>query len=380
MKFETKAIHANLAPDPMTGSMVPPLYMTTTYAIEDISDITSGFDYTRVSNPTRGLLEQHMAALENGKYGVSFASGLSAIDAIFRLCSSGDHVICSNDVYGGVVRLFNEVLSRFGITVTFVDTTLISAIEQAIRPNTKVIWVETPSNPLVKITDLEAACKLAKSANIRIGVDATFATPYLLRPLAFGADIVMQSVSKYISGHNQLIGGIVSTNDEALYTQLKFIQKSVGAVSSPFDCWQTLLGIKTLPQRMDAHSANAMAIARFLEAHPKVARVHYPGLPSHPHHELAKRQMKAFGGMLAFELTGSTAAKTLVNSVQLCTFARSLGAVQTMLTHPETMTHQNVSKEVRLSRGLTDGLVRISTGIEAAEDIIADLEQALDKV
>lgn len=380
MKFETKAIHAGIVPDPTTGSIVPPIYQTATYVLEGVG-MNKGFDYTRSSNPTRAVLEANLAALEGGKYGVSYASGMSAVDAVFRLCSSGDHIVASDDVYGGVTRLFNQILTRFGMEFTYVDTSDVANIEAAIRPNTKMIWIETPTNPLLKVTDMEAACKLAKAHNIKIGVDSTFATPYLLRPLDYGADVVVQSVTKYISGHNQIIGGMALTNDKELFEGLKFIQKSLGAVSSPFDCWLTLLGIKTLPQRMDVHCANAMAIAEYLEAHPKIANVRYPGLKSHPQHDIAKRQMKAFGGMMSFELKGGIeAGRTLMNSVKLCALAESLGAVETMVTHPATMTHAGVPREDRIARGLSDGLVRLSVGIEALEDIMADLAQALEQV
>ena len=380
MFFDTKAVHAGITPDPATGSIVPPIYQTATYILEEVGK-DKGFDYTRSSNPTRATLENSLAALEGGKYGISFSSGMASVDAILKLLSSGDHVVSSNDVYGGVFRLFNEVLSRYGLSFTFVNTSEPSAVEEAIRPNTKLIWLETPTNPLLQITDIDLISKIAKAHDILLGVDSTFATPYLLRPLEWEVDIVMHSTTKYLSGHNQIIGGILITNSEELNGKLKFLQKTIGAVSSPFDCWLTLLGLKTLSLRMARHSSNGMEVAQFLVDHPKVERVIYPGLQSHPQHEIAKRQMKAFSGMISFDLKGGfDAGKTLMNSVQLCALAESLGAVESMITHPASMTHADVPEDIRVARGLTNGLVRISVGIEDVRDIMADLEQALDKV
>ena len=380
MKFATKVVRAGISPDPTTGAIVPPIYQTSTYVLEEVGK-NKGYDYTRASNPTRAILEDNLAALDSGKYGVSYASGLSAVDAVLRTLSSGDHVVSSDDVYGGVSRLFNRILSRFNLTFTYVDSSNADNVKSAIKPNTKLIWVETPTNPLLKVTDMEAIVAIGKAHNIPVAVDPTFATPALLRPLEFGVDLVVQSTTKYLSGHNQIIGGAVITNDPDYYEQLKFFQKSVGAVSSPFDCWLTLLGVKTLSVRMERHSESGMTVAKFLEEHPKVDRVSYPGLPSHPQHEVAKRQMSAYSGMITFELEGGLeSGRTLMNSVELCSLAESLGAVETMITHPATMTHAEVPKEERDARGLTDGLVRISVGLEDVDDIIADLEQALDRV
>ena len=380
MKFTTKAVRAAISPDPATGSIVPPIYQTATFTLEAIGK-DKGFDYTRSSNPTRAVLEENLAALENGRYGVSFASGMSAVDAVLRLCSPGDHVICSDDVYGGVSRLFNRILNRYGLAFTYVDSSDPDNVAQAIQANTKLIWVETPTNPLLKVTDLEATSAIAQAHDILLGVDSTFATPYLLRPLEWGADIVLHSTTKYLSGHNQIIGGAVVTDRQDLYEQLKFIQKSVGAVSSPFDCWLTLLGVKTLSLRMERHSQNGMQVACYLEDHPQVARVIYPGLPSHPQHAIARRQMDDFSGMISFELKGDIQSGIdLMNHVRLCSLAESLGAVETMITHPASMTHVEVPREERLARGLSDGLVRLSVGIEDADDIIADLAQALEAV
>ena len=380
MKFSTKAVHAGISPDPSTGAIIPPIYQTATYTLTEVGQ-TKGFDYTRGSNPTRAVLEDNIAALEGGKYAVSFASGMAAVDAITRLFSPGDHIISSDDVYGGVVRLFDQVLTRYGMEFTYVDTSDPENVADAIQPNTKMIWAETPTNPLLKVTDLAAVAEIAKENNLLFGVDNTFATPYLLRPLQWDIDFVLHSTTKYLSGHNQIIGGMVVTNREDLYEKLRFVQKTTGAASSPFDCWLTLLGVKTLPLRMDKHSANGMAVAQYLENHPKVTRVNYPGLESHPNHHVAKAQMSAFSGMMSFELSGGLeAGTTLMNSVRLCALAESLGAVETMVTHPASMTHASVPREDRIARGLTDGLVRLSVGIEDIEDILADLEQALAKV
>ena len=379
MKFDTKVVRAAIKPDPTTGAIVPPLYQTATYVLPEVGrDL--GFDYTRSANPTRQLLEENLAAIEGGKYGICFSSGMSAVDSCMKLLKSGDHVICSDDVYGGVSRHFDNILVRYGLEFTYVNTSEPEKVKAAIKSNTKLLWVETPTNPLLKLTDLEAMAKIAKENDLIYGVDSTFATPVFLRPLEFGADIVMHSTTKYISGHNQLIGGIVITNREDIYEEMKYVQKTIGAVPSPFDCWLTLLGVKTLHLRMAKHAENGQIVAEFLEAHPKVAQVTYPGLPSHPQHEIAKEQMSGFSGMISFELTGGLqGGKTVMNSVKLCSLAESLGSVETMITHPATMTHADVPVEERHARGLTDGMVRISVGIEDPEDIVADLEQALAK-
>jgi len=380
MKFDTKVVQSGMTPDPTTGAIVPPIYQTATYVLEEVGK-DKGFDYTRSSNPTRQVMEEILADLDGGKFGVAFASGMSAVDSCMKLLKTGDHVICSDDVYGGVSRHFNQILVNYDLHFTYVDSSDPANIENAIQANTKLIWVETPTNPLLKITDLEAVGKIAKKHNILFGVDSTFATPVFLRPLEFGADLVMHSTTKYLSGHNQLIGGVVITNREDLFDSLKFVQKTIGAVPGPFDCWLTILGIKTLDLRMKKHDSNAQTVAEFLEAHPKVSSVTYPGLSSHPSHEIAKKQMSGFSGMISFELNGGIpAGKTVMNSVKLAKLAESLGAVETMITHPATMTHSDVPKEEREARGLTDGLVRISVGIENPDDIIADLKQALNQV
>ena len=379
MKFDTKVVRAGITPDPTTGSIVPPIYATATYVLEEVGR-DKGFDYTRSSNPTRQVMEDNLAAIEGAKYGVAFSSGMAAVDTCMKLLKSGDHVVCSDDVYGGVSRHFNKVLTNYGLSFTYVDTSQPETVRQAIRPETKMLWIETPTNPLLKITDLAAMSEIAKENGLYFGVDSTFATPVFLRPLEFGADIVMHSLTKYISGHNQIIGGFLATNRDDIHETFKFIQKTIGAVPSPFDCWLTLAGVKTLSLRMARHAENALKVAQFLEGHPKVSRVIYPGLPSHPQHDIAKAQMSGFSGMISFELVnGIEAGRTVMNSVELCGLAESLGSVETMITHPATMTHAEVPDDERRARGLSDGLVRLSVGIEDVEDIIDDLTQALEK-
>ena len=378
MKFDTKVIRSGIEPDPTTGAIVPPIYQTATYVLDEVGKM-KGFDYTRSANPTRQVLENSLAALEGGKYGTCFISGMAAVDSVLKMLSSGDHVVCSDDVYGGVSRLFNDLLVNYGLEFTYVNSSNSQEVEDAIKNNTKLIWIETPTNPLLKVTDLDAVGKIAKKHNIMYGVDATFSTPALLRPLEFGADIVMHSTTKYLSGHNQIIGGAIITSDDHINERMEFMQKTIGAVPSPFDCWLTLSGIKTLSIRMERHCKNAAVVAEFLENHPKVKSVSYPGLKSHPGYEVAKEQMDGFSGMISMELEGGISAGTsLMNSVKLCSLAESLGSVETMITHPASMTHVDVPREDRMARGLTDGLVRLSVGIEDKDDIIADLDQALN--
>jgi cystathionine gamma-lyase len=378
MKFDTRCVRGGIQPDPTTGAIIPPIYQSATFVLPEIGR-NLGFDYTRSSNPTRQVLEAQLASIEGLAHCVAFASGMSAVDAVLRLFASGDHVVCSDDVYGGVSRLFNRILVNFGLSFTYVDSSDPAAVEAAIRPPTKMVWIETPTNPLLKVTDVAAVAEIAHRHGLLFGVDSTFATPYHLRPGEFGADIVMHSTTKYLSGHNLIIGGAVLTGDPALHERLKFVQKAVGAVPSPFDCWLTMEGLKTLSLRMARHSASAMRVATYLEGHPKVARVTYPGLASHPMHAVAAAQMTGgYSGMISFELEGGIPAGIkLMNSVRLCALAESLGAVETMITHPATMTHVEVPKAERDARGLTDGLVRLSVGIEDVEDILADLDQAL---
>ena len=378
MKLDTKIVRASSKPDKTTGSVVPPIYQTATYVLEEVGK-DKGFDYTRAANPSRQLLEEHLAAIEGAKYGVCFSSGMSAVDSVLKLLKSGDHVVCSDDVYGGVSRHFNQVLVHYNLEFTYVNSSNPDEVKNAIKSNTKLLWIETPTNPLLKITDLNEMNKIAKDNNILFGVDATFSTPVFLRPLEFGADLVMHSTTKYLSGHNQIIGGSIHTSNKEIFNKMKFIQKTIGAVPSPFDCFLTMLGLRTLHLRMQRHNENAIAVAKFLESHSKVSRVAFPGLESDPGHKIAKEQMSGFSGMISFELNGGIpAGKHLMNNVELCFLAESLGAVETMITHPATMTHAEVPSEERYARGLTDGLVRLSVGIEDKEDIISDLSQALD--
>ena len=380
MKFDTKIVRAEIKPDSTTGSIVPPIYQTATYVLPEVGK-DKGFDYTRSANPTRQILEEYLAIIEGGKYGVCFSSGMATVDSCLKILNPGDHIICSDDVYGGVSRHFNRILTRYGLHFTYVDSTNSLNVKEAIRPETKMLWIETPTNPLLKVTDLHAINKIAKENQLYFCVDSTFSTPVFLRPLEFGADMVIHSTTKYISGHNQVIGGAVITDKIDLFDEMKFVQKTIGAVPSPFDCWLTLLGSKTLHLRMQKHAENAQIIAEFLKSHSKVLDITFPGLTSHPQHETAKDQMDGFSGMICFELKGGIeAGRKLMNNVRLCALAESLGAVETMITHPATMTHVDVPVEERNARGLTDGLVRLSIGIEDPIDILNDLELALDKV
>jgi len=377
MEFDTTTVRGRGKPDPTTGAIIPPIYQTATYVLEEVGR-DKGFDYTRSANPTRQTMEEHLAALEGGRFGVAFASGMAAVDTCMKLLGSGDHIVCSDDVYGGTSRHFNKLMGNYGVHFTYVDTEDAANVEAAIRPETKMLWIETPTNPLLKITDLAAVGEIAKAHNLLYVVDSTFATPVFLKPLEYGVDVVLHSTTKYLSGHNQLIGGVLITNREDLFESFKFIQKTVGAVPGPFDCWLTILGLKTLHLRMARHWENAEKVAAYLEGHAEVAEVIYPGLPSHPGHRIAVEQMSGYSGMISFELKGGLeAGEKMMNSVELCMLAESLGSVETMITHPATMTHAEVPREERLARGFPDGLVRLSVGIEDANDIIADLEQAL---
>ena len=380
MKFDTKIVRAEIKPDSTTGSIVPPIYQTATYVLPEVG-IDKGFDYTRSANPTRQILEEYLAIIEGGKFGICFSSGMSAVDSCLKVLNPGDHIICSDDVYGGVSRHFNRILTKYGLLFTYVDSTESINVKNAVRPNTKMLWIETPTNPLLKITDLHAIGEIAKENQLLFCVDSTFSTPVFLRPLEFGADMVVHSTTKYISGHNQIIGGAIITNSMELYDEMKFIQKTIGAVPSPFDCWLTLMGAKTLHLRMEKHAKNAQIIAEFLESHPKVLNITFPGLISHPQHEIAKDQMNGYSGMIGIELKGGIeAGRKLMNNVRLCALAESLGAVETMITHPATMTHVDVPSDERNARGLTDGLVRLSIGIEDPRDILNDLSIALNEI
>jgi cystathionine beta-lyase/cystathionine gamma-synthase len=379
MGFSTIAIHAGNEPDPTTGAVSVPIYQTSTYAQEGLGK-HKGFEYARTQNPTRLALEKNIAALEGARFGFAFASGMSAIDAVLKLVRSGDHVILSDNTYGGTFRLFNRVLSNYKVEFDLVDTTEIANVEKAFKANTKMVFVETPTNPIMAITDLKAVSDIAHYHGAKVVCDNTFMSPYLQRPMEFGVDIVVHSTTKYLNGHSDSVGGFVALNDEADAEWIRFIQNSVGAILSPFDSFLVLRGTKTLALRMERHDLNGRTVASFLSEHPKVKKVYYPGLKSHPQHELAKRQQKGFGGMISFETGSLENAKTVLENVKLCTLAESLGGVETLICHPATMTHASVPKEKREALGITDGLVRISVGLEDVEDIIEDLEKALAKL
>jgi cystathionine gamma-lyase len=380
MKFSTRAIHAGQEPDPTTGAVCTPIYQTSTYVQEGLNK-HKGYEYARTHNLTREALEACLASMEDGKYGLCFGSGLAAEGCIMHLLSAGDHVICGDDVYGGTYRLFEKVWKRFGLTFTFVDASDVKKVEAAIQPNTKLIWVETPTNPLLRLCDIKAIAAVGKSKGVITVVDNTFASPYLQNPLSLGIDIVVHSVTKYLGGHSDVVGGAVITSRDDLYETLKFHQNAVGAVPGPFDCFLVLRGVKTLAVRMEAHQKNAMAIALYLEKHPAVEKVMYPGLPNHPQHALAKEQMSGFGGMVSFVLKGGLeSARQFLGSTKLFALAESLGGVESLVCHPVSMTHGSIPKAERDARGVVDALVRLSVGIEDKDDLLADLEAGLAKV
>ncbi len=372
MGFATDAIHAGQEPDPTTGAIMTPIYQTSTYVLEALGE-SKGFDYARTINPTRLALEKNLAALEGGSKGFCFASGMSAIAAVLTLVSKGDHVVVSNMTYGGTYRLFEKVLRGYGLDFTYVDTADLDATEKSIRPQTRMLYVETPTNPLMGLTDLEGAARLAKKHSLISAVDNTFMSPYFQRPLSFGIDIVVHSTTKFLNGHSDSVGGCVVTTKPEHAERIGFVQNAVGAILSPFDSWLVLRGVKTLHLRMQCHDSNGRRVAEFLAGHPKVKRVLYPGLPGHPQHQLAKRQCTGFGGMISFDLGGYPAAKKFLDRVRLCALAESLGGVETLICHPASMTHASIPEADRRSLGFTDGLVRISVGNEDVADIIADL-------
>lgn len=379
MKFATIAIHTGSEPDEATGSVTVPIYQTSTYAQDGLGK-NKGYEYARTQNPTRSALERNLAALEGGRFGFAFASGMAAIDATLRLVKAGEHVVVSDNTYGGTARLFNKILVNYNLEFDFVDTSDPLNVEAAIKPNTKMVFLETPTNPVMIVTDLKEVSEIAHRAGARVVCDNTFLSPYLQRPLEFGVDIVVHSTTKYLNGHSDGIGGIVVLNDEEDANWIGFVQNSAGAILSPFDSWLVMRGTKTLALRMEQHDKSGRAVAAFLEEHPKVKKVYYPGSASHPQHALARRQQHGFGGMVAFDLGGLAAARTVLESVKLCTLAESLGGVETLISHPATMTHASVDEAKRERLGITEGLVRISVGIEDTDDIIADLDQALDKI
>jgi cystathionine beta-lyase/cystathionine gamma-synthase len=379
MGFATDAIHVGQEPDPATGAVSVPIYQTSTYVQEELGK-HKGYDYARAGNPTRTALERNLARLEGGVHGLAFASGMAAINAVLTLLKSGDHVIASHAVYGGVYRLFSQVLTNFGLEFSYVDTTCVENVESALQKNTRMLYIETPTNPTMAVSDLTEMNRLARERNIPLVVDNTFMSPYLQRPIEFGATMVVHSTTKFLNGHSDSIGGAVILTRKEDYDRLYFIQKSAGAVLAPFDCWLVLRGVKTLAVRMEQHEKNGRVIAAFLEKHPKVQRVYYPGLASHPQHELSQRQMDGFGAMIAFELGSRAAAQRMLRQVTLCSLGESLGGVETLISHSATMTHASVPPEMREKIGITEGLVRISVGIEDVDDLIADLDSALSHV
>jgi len=378
MGFKTDAIHAGQEPDPTTGAVTIPIYQTSTYVQEGLGK-HKGFEYARTQNPTRTALEKNMAVLEAGCAGYAFASGMAAITALTQLLlKQDDHAVCTENVYGGTFRLFDTIVKNYGVEFTYVDTSNLGDLERAIRPNTRMVFVETPTNPLMVITDVRAVCDLAHRHNCRVVVDNTFMSPYFQRPLDLGADIVVHSTTKYLNGHSDSVGGVAVLKRKDDAARLQFIQNAAGAILSPFDSWLVLRGIKTLAVRMEAHNANGMTIAKYLAGRKDVHRVYYPGLANHTGHNLAKKQMSGFGGMIAFDLGSLERAKRFLEAVKLCSFGESLGGVETLISHPATMTHASVPPEERARMGITDGLVRISVGIEDVEDLIADLERAFE--
>jgi len=377
--FATTAIHAGSEPDETTGAVSVPIYQTSTYA-QDALGKNKGYEYARTQNPTRSAVERNIAALEGARFGFAFASGMAAIDATLRLVKAGEHVVVSDNTYGGTARLFNRILANYNLEFDYVDTSDSLNVEAAIKPNTKMVFLETPTNPIMTVTDLKEVSEIAHRAGARVVCDNTFMSPYLQRPLEFGVDIVVHSTTKYLNGHSDGVGGVVVLNDEEDANWIGFVQNSAGAILSPFDSWLVLRGTKTLALRMEQHDKTGRAVAAFLEEHPKVKKVYYPGSASHPQHALARRQQHGFGGMVAFDVGSLAAARTVLESVKLCTLAESLGGVETLISHPATMTHASVDEAKRQRLGITDGLVRISVGIEDTDDIIADLDQALDKI
>lgn len=377
MKFATKVIHAGQEPDPSTGAVMTPIFQTSTYAQSGLGE-HKGYEYARTSNPTRTALEACIAALEDGQYGLAFASGMAAESAILSLLNAGDHIVACDDLYGGSYRIFERIMRRYNVEATYVPASKVAGYEQALRPNTKLVWLESPTNPLLSLVDIKAVAALAHSRNVLVVVDNTFASPYFQQPLHLGADIVVHSTTKYINGHSDVIGGALVTNNTEVYEAIKFYQNAAGGVPGPLDSWLTLRGIKTLAVRMRQHEQNAQAVAKFLLEHPRVEKVYYPGLPSHPDHALAKRQMSGFGGMVSFQFKGAYAdVDQVVRRFKVFTLAESLGGVESLVCHPVSMTHGSIPKHIREARGLTDTLLRLSVGIEDSEDLLADLEQAL---
>jgi cystathionine gamma-lyase/cystathionine beta-lyase/cystathionine gamma-lyase/homocysteine desulfhydrase len=378
-RFGTICVHAGQEPDPSTGAIITPIYQTSTYVQEALGK-HKGYEYARTQNPTRAALEGNIAAIEGGKAAFAFASGMAAEGAVMTLLQSGDHIVVTDNTYGGTYRLFERVLRKYQLDFTYVDTSNLGEIRRAIRPSTKMLFLETPTNPVLRITDLAGACEIAHEQGVVVVVDNTFASPYVQRPIGFGADLVVHSTTKFLNGHSDSVGGIVVAVRDDHVEWLRFVQNAEGAILGPMDAWLVLRGTKTLPLRMERHNASAQLLAEFLASHPKVKKVHYPGLPDHPQHALARRQMRGFGGLISFELGSIDRARTLLNSVSLMALAESLGGVETLISHPASMTHASVPPERRQQIGLTDDMVRVSVGIEDVDDLKDDLTQALDRI
>src|SRR5437660_8126875 len=377
--FATRAIHSGQEPDPLTGAVTVPIYPTSTYVQQGIGE-HKGYEYSRVSNPTRTRLEQNLAALEGGVASRVFASGMAAINAIVSMLKSGDHVVCGNDLYAGTPRLFNQVIAGFGLEFSYVDTSDAENVERAIRKNTRMVYVETPTNPLMRLSDLAAISQICRRRKAELVVDNTFMSPYFQQPLALGDDMVVHSTTKFLNGHSDGLGGVVVCSKPEQAEQLAFLQKAAGAILSPFECWLVLRGVKTLAARMEQHDRSGRIVARFLAEHKKVKKVFYPGLPDHPQYELAKQQMSGFGSMITFETGSLNNAKKMLKKVRVCSLGESLGGVETLISHPATMTHAALGEKGRKAIGITDGLVRISVGIEDVDDLLADLDQALSAI
>ncbi len=380
MKFDTRAIHAGQSPDPTTGAIMTPVYLTSTY-VQQSPGVHQGWEYSRTHNPTRKAYENCIANLESGKYGFAFASGCAASTTVMHLLKQGDHVIAMDDMYGGTFRLFDKVLQHNGLEFSYLDLTVVENFTKAIKPNTKMVWLETPTNPTLKLTDISAICAIAKQKNILVVVDNTFMSPYFQRPLELGADIVVHSATKYIGGHSDMVGGVAVTSNDKIAERIGFLSNSMGGVQGAFDSFLALRSLKTLPLRMKAHAVNGMKVAEFLQTHPLVEKVVYPGLKSHPQYDLAKKQMSGFGGMITFFIKGGMiASRKFLESVQVFALAESLGGVESLVEHPAIMTHASVPPEQRKKLGIDDSLIRLSVGVEDCDDLIADLKQAFDQV
>jgi cystathionine beta-lyase/cystathionine gamma-synthase len=374
--FATRAIHEGQEPDPLTGAVNVPIYLSSTYVQQGIGE-NKGYEYSRVSNPTRTRLEQNLASLEGGVAAKVFASGMAAINAVASLLQSGDHVVCGNDLYGGTPRLFNQVLSRYGLKFSYIDTSDADNVDRAISKNTRMVYVETPTNPLMRLSDLAAISKICRRKKVELVVDNTFMSPYFQQPLSLGADMVVHSTTKFLNGHSDGLGGVVVCSRPEPAEKLAFLQKAAGAILSPFECWLLLRGVKTLAARMDIHDRNGRAVADFLANHPRVRKVFYPGLADHPQHELAKRQMRGFGSMITFETGSLKNANQMLKKLRVCSLGESLGGVETLISHPATMTHAALGEKGRKAIGITDGMVRVSVGIENVEDILDDLKSGV---